>query len=142
MSDSNLLSPAPNQPVQIDNISNNVNAKEQAFKQWLQNCGIAENDQGAVREFFDVRWAETGCSPRMSTKLKRRTLQKQKPIPVTATEWLLLLLLSLALSYFHVGQPPEYRRRSSVSQLSSGWVQCGSTAPKAPGKLLGVTSSP
>jgi phosphoglycerate-specific signal transduction histidine kinase len=49
--DSNLSSSAPNQPVQIDNISNNVNAKQRAFKQWLQNCGIGENDQGAVRDF-------------------------------------------------------------------------------------------
>ena len=44
---------------------------------------------------------------------------------------------SLALSYFAVGLPPKYRRRSSVSHLSSGWVQCGSTTPKAPGKPVG-----
>ncbi len=47
---------------------------------------------------------------------------------------------SLALSYFAVGLPPKYRRRSSVSLLSSGWDQCGSTAPKAPGKLWSVIS--
>jgi hypothetical protein len=42
--------------------------------------------------------------------------------------------LNLALSYFGVGLPLDYRRRSSVSPLSSGWVQCGSTAQLTPGK--------
>jgi hypothetical protein len=36
-----------------------------------------------------------------------------------------------------MGRPPEYRRRSRVSHLSSGWNQSGSTTPCAPGKLSG-----
>ncbi|MDV2993073.1 MAG: hypothetical protein N4J56_002727 [Chroococcidiopsis sp. SAG 2025] len=47
--------------------------------------------------------------------------------------------IDLARSYCPVGQPPEYRRRSRVSHLSSGWIQSGSTTPCAPGNLS-VTS--
>jgi Tol biopolymer transport system component len=36
---------------------------------------------------------------------------------------------NLAPSYCSRQQPTNYRRRSSVSQLSSGWGQSGSTAP-------------
>ena len=39
------------------------------------------------------------------------------------------LILSLASSYFDRGQPPNYRRRNSVSPPSSGRDRCGSTMP-------------
>ena len=41
---------------------------------------------------------------------------------------------NLASSYFDRRLPSNYRRRNSVSPLSSGWDQCGSTAPSTPGK--------
>jgi len=37
--------------------------------------------------------------------------------------------MNLASSYCCRGQPQNYRRRNSVSPLSSGWYQCGSTVP-------------
>jgi hypothetical protein len=60
--------------------------------------------------------------------------QKQKP-SVSTTQKALVCIIALAPSNFCMGQPPDYRSRSSVSQLSSGWYQSGSTAPLAPGKL-------
>ena len=42
---------------------------------------------------------------------------------------LFLEVLSLASSYFDRGQPPNYRRRASVSPPSSGRDRCGSTRP-------------
>src|SRR3712207_283010 len=39
------------------------------------------------------------------------------------------LNINLAPSYCHRQLPANYRRHSSVSQLSSGWGQSGSTAP-------------
>jgi hypothetical protein len=37
--------------------------------------------------------------------------------------------ISLASSYFDRGQPPNYRRRASVSQPSSGRDRSGATRP-------------
>jgi hypothetical protein len=56
-----------------------------------------------------------------SGKIKNPPLNKKRRVFVFEK-------LILAPSYFGVGLPLNYRRRSSVSPLSSGWIQCGSTA--------------
>ena len=53
---------------------------------------------------------------------------KQKPPSCDVSLEVLFELKILASSYFCVGLPLNYRGRSSVSPLSSGRVQCGSTA--------------
>jgi hypothetical protein len=58
----------------------------------------------------------------------RRTAKNKKEALVFK-QGLLCEILSLASSYFDRGQPPNYRRRNSVSPPSSGRDRCGSTMP-------------
>jgi hypothetical protein len=50
-------------------------------------------------------------------------------------------ILSLAVSYFHRGLPPNYRRRCSVSLLSSGWIRVVPLRHYHQANLLGYLSS-
>ncbi len=60
--------------------------------------------------------------------------------PQISSKGFSLSILSLAVSYFHRGLPPNYRRRCSVSLLSSGWIRVVPLRHYHQANLLGLNT--